>query len=499
MRTWRCGLVAWSCLAAASLPAAAREHFLTIGGGYSPTGNQVSLERNTIYFQEMIARRATGGLPHDIFFSDGDQPGRDLQYWDSGYDVPRANQLLAQIYREEAELGYQYRTHKVTGIRGGSSRANLERWFSEVGSKLAADDRLVIYLTGHGGHSKDSQNNHFYCWNHEQVSVRDLVGWLDKVPQQVSVTMVMVQCYSGGFANVIFNEGQVAKGLSGANRCGFFATVHDRPAAGCTPDIAQEDYKEYSSPFWAAIFGQTHRGQPVAPPDYDGDGRVGFAEAHAYSLLTSDTIDISVKTSEALLRAYSKTQIPTAPDLLTADTPCEALLALATPVERAVIEGLSTQLGLADPARATAARQLGEKLQKDRSAVQQAERKSEGRFNQLRESLRRALRENWPEFNNRWDPDACNLLHDRGPELAASIESQRDFSEFSRLRDEISRQEEQQLNLDRRWCKCQRLIRALENVALAANLPALAGPDVQACYRRLLAAEAGGLAPVAGP
>src|SRR5690606_27017127 len=37
----------------------------------------------------------------------------------------------------------------------------------------------------------------------------------------------------------------------------------------------------------------------------DGDGKVSFAEAHAYAVITSKTIDIPIRTSDAFLRKYS--------------------------------------------------------------------------------------------------------------------------------------------------------------------------------------------------
>ena len=35
----------------------ADDHFLTIGGGYLPSGNQASLERNVLYFQRILEDR----------------------------------------------------------------------------------------------------------------------------------------------------------------------------------------------------------------------------------------------------------------------------------------------------------------------------------------------------------------------------------------------------------------------------------------------------------
>ena len=52
-------------------------------------------------------------------------------------------------------------------------------------------------------------------------------------------------CFSGGFADVIYEGCDPGKGLAKANRCGFFATVSDRVAAGCTSDVDEENYREY--------------------------------------------------------------------------------------------------------------------------------------------------------------------------------------------------------------------------------------------------------------
>ena len=100
----------------------------------------------------------------------------------------------------------------------------------------------------------------------------------------------MVQCYSGGFANIIFNEGDADKGLTDHTRAGFCATLHTRLAAGCTPDINEANYREYSTYFWEALFGETRLGKKVKKPDYDGDGKTSYAEAHAYTILKSSTI-----------------------------------------------------------------------------------------------------------------------------------------------------------------------------------------------------------------
>src|SRR5688572_4071149 len=101
--------------------ARAADHFLTIGGGYSPSGNQVSLERNVVFFRKVLADvYAQGESPgrHDVFFSDGESPGRDVQYDDPANPLPEAYRLLARLADDEDDLGYRYRTHEVANVSG---------------------------------------------------------------------------------------------------------------------------------------------------------------------------------------------------------------------------------------------------------------------------------------------------------------------------------------------------------------------------------------------
>jgi len=467
------------------------DYFLTIGGGYSPSGNQASLEKNVLFFQALLKERKLADAPHAIFFADGNHVGRDLQFVDPKYDIPKANRLLARVMRQERFLGYQYRSHAVPGIKGADNPQNIKRWFQEVGRKLTKNDRLVIYLTGHGGKGdkKTPGNTKFYMWNSKSMKASEFTGLLDKVPAEVPVAMVMVQCYSGGFANVIFNQASAKKGVTGANRCGFYATVQTRPAAGCTADINEADYQEYSSFFWAALRGKTRVGKAIKRPDYDGDGVVSFDEAHAFAVIASDTIDIPVKTSDALLRHASKTKVKGRKDLVTAETKYGELLKTASKSERAILEQLSKLLKLSGDNRAKAARGAAGKIAKQKKGIEAKLKKTSGERDAAGKAIRSALFVRWPELSNRWNPQVGELLGRQSNEVVRLIESHKHYSAFTRKYDEAKKLAAQKLDLDRRWVKTQRVLRTLENVALAVNLPKLADAKMQARYRRLLESE----------
>jgi len=485
-KTLLCALFA----ALPAAPASAKDYVLTIGGGYSPTGNQVSLEKNVLFFQRLLAEQL-GDVRHDIFFSDGHSPGRDINF-DASAEVPRVNRLLAQVFDKEEFLGLNYRSNEIPGVTGESSEENIERWFDEVGSRLQSGDRLILYVTAHGGSSKDKEhpkNTCIYLWNRKNLTEVQLTKYLDRLPAGVSVVAIMVQCHAGGFANMVFRDGDPAGDVVENDRCGFFATVHDRSAAGCTPDIAEENYQEYSTFFWAAIGGKTRIDKPIDLPDYDGNGEVSFAEAHAYTLLASNTIDIPIKTSGEMLRKLVKIEGDPPAGWVTTDAPFDDLLALAAPPERAVLEGLSVQLKLSGSDRVAEAHELAKSVQKDRDRLSKISRRKGRELRSCRNEIAQELKLAWPELSNPYHGRITEILVDHGNEIVKLIESHKRYSQFARLHDELDSIVEQRLDLERRWAKCQRLIRTAENVALAANLDKIEPTEMQERYRRMVAAE----------
>jgi hypothetical protein len=473
--------------------ALAADHFLVIGGGPNPSNNQVSLEKNVLLFRALLSEVGPAGASCEVFFSDGDDPGRDLQYRIPDDALPRANLLLARILRQTDELGESYRSHAISDVEGRANLDDLRAWFRNEGQALRRGDRLLIYVTAHGGHGEKSEprNTALHLWGGDDLRVEEMAGLIDSLPEGVHVVLVMVQCYSGGFAELIFGGGSRRNAAIPRDLCGFFATTHDRPAAGCTPDIDEENYHEYSSYFWEAIRGRTRTDGPISRnPDLDGDGLVSFAEAHAYVLLESITVDIPVKTSDAYLRAYSKTN---SRDLLAPDSPYGDLLAAASTTDRAVLEGLSAELGLSGSDRAAAANLKATEALNAKGRFGRERRNLSRRLNGATGPIRDELLSRWPELNNRWNPRVTELLTTEADAVVALIENHSSYRVYERLRREIDELEARQLDQDRIWAKCQRLLHTLENVALAANLPKVAVPATVKRYQRLVSSEAGAL------
>src|SRR5207248_117850 len=149
---------------------------------------------------------------------------RDLEYVDPSFHVPRVNQLLADVFDQNDGLSEQYRAHAIPHLWGPSGRRGINRWFDIIGTTLGENDRLFIYFTGHGGRGEGDppSGQTLAMWQEPGMSVKEFDALLGKLPPKVSVVLVMVQCFGGAFADVIFYGAEPNKGLSPRSRCGFF-------------------------------------------------------------------------------------------------------------------------------------------------------------------------------------------------------------------------------------------------------------------------------------
>ncbi|WP_434046490.1 MULTISPECIES: hypothetical protein [Sorangium] len=278
----------------------------------------MAIEGHIRYFQSLLP----AAVERRVLFADGRRGTRSVQFLD-GHRM-------------------RYRAPRLPRIDGATTRAGLDA----VWRKFAAarpGDPLLLYFAGHGSPApgRDLDNNVFDLWGGGALSVRDLAARIDDLPDETPVVLVMAQCFSGSFANLLFEGGRPDGELVERDVVGFFAATRDRPASGCTPEINEADYTDFSSFFFAALSGVDRLGKRVDGADYDQNRFVGMNEAYAYALLHQATSDVPVATSDVFLRRFVNK-----PDHETMATPFARILSWATPAERAALEGLSDALGL---------------------------------------------------------------------------------------------------------------------------------------------------------
>ncbi len=491
---------------------------LVLGGGYSPSGNQLSLESNVKYFRKVQNAIGLGNASTQVYFADGKEKGRDLQIFDPKFEVPQVNLIFAELFGKTKGIANQYRSNQLNPD-GPSSIISLNNWFNSQ-KTITGNQQNIIYFTGHGGKgsNKNPNNTTMYLWDNQKLNVSDFVKKLDQLPEQQSSILVMVQCYSGGFANVIFKDGDPQKEVSNYPRAGFFSTIQTRVAAGCTPDIREESYKEYSTSFWEALSGKSRMGRITRKPDFDADGKTSLMEAHSYVCINSSTIDVPIKTSDVLLRKYLPNEFKQntilkkssgiiekylpkllkndklienqAPQIKLASISRADLLKLANPEEKAVFLGLSEQLKLKGQIPDEELLNLKEKFKKEREEIQKKKKNALDQKNKYRDSLRKKLLLQYPEVSNPFHSTTAKLISSTQNNYVLEIVNREEtWKKLMKQKKIVDSFESQRFAIEKKEVKIMRLKKCMENIILAHKL-IQQGTDVQINrYKKMLKLE----------
>lgn len=285
-------------------------NFLVVAGGGSRASNEIALEKNVLYFQRTLKNLGHNPDSATLFFANGNNGQATIRYID----------------RRGQE---RFKPPEIPNLQGSATWENMKQWFEQQISD-SSNRPIFFYFTGHG------LPNSLILWQDRTLSVDVLANQLDRLSEDTPVVMMMAQCYSGSFANFIYEGGDPSQPVALHTRCGFFATVETRPSVGCTPLVNEADYQDYSSSFFAGLSGITRIGESAPSADYNTDGRVSYAEAHAFAKVDEQTMDWPISTSEAWLQKQA-----TETDLTRIfDRPIANLLSNARPEQQYVIDSL---------------------------------------------------------------------------------------------------------------------------------------------------------------
>ncbi len=321
---------------------------LTVGGGPSPDYNQVAIESNVRYVDSLLPTQT----PRTILFANGDKKAAVVQYQEAN-GVSDAETALRFVLGERTRQGgaIKYRAPRLPRLDGPSRRATVSAMFDKLAQSAKTSSSAaapqggsapyLLYFTGHGSQARNLDNNTYELWEKEKLSVREFSREMAKLPAGRAVNLVMVQCFSGAFGNALFENGDPEGALIDRPFCGFFAATRERPAAGCTPEVNEADYHDFTGYFFAALSGKGRTGNIVAPPDYDKNGVVGMNEAFAYALVAEPSMDVPVATSDVFLRRFA----PVKSDDEIVSVPWDSVRSWASPAQKAALDGLSDALG----------------------------------------------------------------------------------------------------------------------------------------------------------
>jgi len=230
-------------------------NFLVLGGGGERARNEIALEKNVRYFQRTLQTLGVAPDSATVYFANGNDGEATVRFLDA-----RARE--------------QFKVPEIPHLQGPATLERFLGWV-EQSARQSPQQPVFIYVTGHGGmNGGNLNNNHLVLWEGDSLTVRAFGLFLGRLPSTTPVVTMMSQCYAGSFANFIHQDANPKRAVVAQPRCGFFATVKELPSVGCTPEVDEADYQDYSSSFFAGLSGVSRTGSAVGSTDYDGDGRV---------------------------------------------------------------------------------------------------------------------------------------------------------------------------------------------------------------------------------
>lgn len=370
-------------------------HALLVGGGPDRENNTAQIEEHLRFVTSLVP--ATPGRV--LLFADGRSSSRDLTFTDSTRLTPGQRALDILLPNDGLGAKTLTRTPALGASLDGPARlAAIDRAFARLAATSGrTGPPLLLYFAGHGSVSQTRDKVSVYnLWGAEDLDPPTLLREIDTIPPRVRVTLVMAQCFSGGFGNVLYKRADPDLPWNDRLITGFFAAESDREAAGCGTETNSPLYQDFSSYFFGALSGRDKLGRRVEGADYDGDGKVSCYEAYSYALIHDESIDTPVCTSMLFLRRFAGM-----PDADIFSAPYRAIVDSATPAQRAALEALSAKLGLDGDQRLLNAY---DRLMFSDPVAQpsdlRAYRDAQDRLNALRSESLHALFVKWPAL--RW-------------------------------------------------------------------------------------------------
>jgi hypothetical protein len=469
---------------------------LILGGGPSLQYNQVAIESNVRYVHKLLPR----GTVQTTLFADGDASHASVLF-DEDSSKQSNGAFLLDLFLDGTEgasdAGSRYRKPNIGKIDGPSKRAEFARQLGRIAQEPdLANRQTLLYFTGHGSPGKsDYENNVYDMWGKDEaLSVRECARQLEQLPQNAPVTVVMVQCFSGAFGNLLFEGGDPKGDVTAHDFAGFYATVNTRVAAGCTSAVNEAEYHDFTSYFFAALTGRDRVGRAVTGCDFNHDGRVGMNEAYDYTLNHDESIDVPMCTSDVFLRRFVLLK-----DSEVFQTPWQTVVAWADPGQKEALEGLSTRLKLTGEDRLKTAYDRvfrGDGSGRDPQWARRY-RQAKSRFDTLAKDGRKELLSRYPDLRSAKTGGYAQTRK----EVIARLDREATEGKWKDLldaNDAVTKAEQESENQNIAESKMLRFVRLGKSVVLAHQLQQSGTAAVKTRYQKLTEAEGRTLLPPVG-
>ena len=170
-------------------------------GGPTLEYNQAAIESNVRYLGKLLPPDAA----KTTLFADGSPDRATVQVEDSAAPLSAGERLLDLAFydpdtMDASDLHYR-KPNLGVKLDGPATPDALTAQFSALANAPAAPlpAPILLYFTGHGSPgNRRYENNIYNMWGDKSFSTRQLAQEIARLPENVPVTLVMVQCHSGG-------------------------------------------------------------------------------------------------------------------------------------------------------------------------------------------------------------------------------------------------------------------------------------------------------------
>ncbi len=433
------------------------------GGGPTPDLDQVSLEEDVALAQRVLGAEGTVALfaggpgTHAVQERDPDPAGDPVVF------------ALGNLFSPRGGRDAHYRPTRLA-LHGG---ATLDEICAALELALAdGEEPLLFYFTGHGRGGEAPADSIAETWGGAAFDAQAVAEELEDTGTARQVRLVVTSCYSGGFAELAFEDADATLGPTDQDRCGFFSTSWDRESGGCDSDPDRGVHEGFGVHFLSALAGLDRDGHDArAEIDLDHDGTITLSEAMARVRIASRAIDVPITTSERLLRILAPDEGPST--------------AVAMPDQQAVIDALLASLRLhsVEEARASLLA-LHDRADENDDALAEAYAEAQDRA----ADVAGVVLSRWPVLDDPYHPDYPAMLADDHAALEAYFDSEEVLA-WSDAEDDASSLQITDDGLAVQIAVHMRILQAAETIERAGRLASRGGTDY-AAFERMRACEA---------
>lgn len=232
--------------------AASHVYAIILNGGGSRYMNYIRYWNDCSFIYQTLVRRY--GVPKDhisVIMADGTNPYKDIflgggEYLSSPTDLDGDG---------------------VADIQYMATKANVVNELARMRQTLTQQDKLLVFVTDHGGLDETNASSYICLWNGERIYDYEFAAQLSGISCRYT-NFVFGQCFSGGFIDDLRGHNRVIMTASAANE----------------PSYARDDlqYDEFLYHWTTAINEADILGLTVAS-DSDDDGSVSMCKAFNYA------------------------------------------------------------------------------------------------------------------------------------------------------------------------------------------------------------------------